>query len=265
MSPTSYQTAPPRKESMPTSRPKTQPVTHDFAPTKYQVSCSFRGSVMNDITPATDTRSRSSQASEIGVSGRVGWNLDGIWMESEDTSSRVPNQTLVTASETGPVTVQGLLDEYLNDPTAHLRSAVTQRNYRQVLRQLTRSGGDRPVRDWTEEDLACFCLRSDLASSSQRTFRTVVSSFFSWAEYRGHVETDPARHLRRLVHPTMNPVRQHHWLSREEVRRVLDTCEDDLMGRRDRVILTIGFYTGLRRSEIAALCWGAIQHRHMSW
>ncbi len=37
------------------------------------------------------------------------------------------------------------------------------------------------------------------------------------------------------------------------VRRLLQTCDDSMLGRRDRALLAIGFAASLRRSELVAL------------
>ena len=160
-------------------------------------------------------------------------------------------------------TIRDLITPFVQDPTANLRTPVSRTNYRQALQQLDSTNPGRDIRRWKEAHLAEHCLRPELASSSQRAVRNVLISFFSWAEYRGHVDLNPSRHLSRIVRPKMNPVRQHHWLSREEVRRVLGTCGPDPMGRRDHIVLMLGFHTGLRRSELAGLRWGHIHERHI--
>jgi site-specific recombinase XerD len=42
-------------------------------------------------------------------------------------------------------------------------------------------------------------------------------------------------------------------LSRDELRKMVATCAEDVHGRRDRVILTLGLSSGLRRAEMVAL------------
>jgi integrase len=42
-------------------------------------------------------------------------------------------------------------------------------------------------------------------------------------------------------------------LSRDELRKMIATCTEDVHGRRDRLILTLGLSSGLRRAEMVAL------------
>jgi integrase len=45
----------------------------------------------------------------------------------------------------------------------------------------------------------------------------------------------------------------HTWLSKAEVKRLLDTCEADVVGQRDRLLLGLLVAAGLRRKEAANL------------
>jgi integrase/recombinase XerD len=49
--------------------------------------------------------------------------------------------------------------------------------------------------------------------------------------------------------------KMHTWLSKAEVKRLLDTCEPDVVGQRDRLLLGLLVAAGLRRSEAANLCF----------
>lgn len=77
----------------------------------------------------------------------------------------------------------------------------------------------------------------------------------------------------RELLPSFNPVRDvarpnvdrstgtTNILSQEETRKVLDAPPaDTLLGKRDRLILSIGFQTGARRAEIAHMTVGAVHH-----
>lgn len=50
-----------------------------------------------------------------------------------------------------------------------------------------------------------------------------------------------------------NGTKPHIWLTHEEVRRLLDTCESGIVGQRDRVLLGLLVAAGLRRQEAANL------------
>jgi integrase len=47
--------------------------------------------------------------------------------------------------------------------------------------------------------------------------------------------------------------KSHIWLSKAEVKRLLDTCEESIRGQRDRLLLGLLVAAGLRREEAAAL------------
>lgn len=154
------------------------------------------------------------------------------------------------------VTIENTLTEFLRDPTNNLNSAATVTSYRSVLRLLSQQSPGRHLDRWSETDLVEFLSQSRLAPSSRRAYRKVVLSFFRWAAWRGYVSADPTLNLKRLVRPRDVPVKHHSWLERGQVRAMFDVCGDDVAGRRDRLVLLLGFHTGLRRSEIAGLRWG---------
>jgi integrase len=53
-----------------------------------------------------------------------------------------------------------------------------------------------------------------------------------------------------------NGTKPHTWLGREEIRLLLDRCEDGIVGQRDRGVLGLLVASGLRRSEAASLRFG---------
>lgn len=52
--------------------------------------------------------------------------------------------------------------------------------------------------------------------------------------------------------------RLNAWLTQDEVRRVLNAVPTDAVGRRDSVVLRLGFTAGLRRQEIVNINWSDI-------
>lgn len=49
------------------------------------------------------------------------------------------------------------------------------------------------------------------------------------------------------------------WLSQVQVKQLIDTCDDSLIGQRDRMVLAILAGAGLRREELAGLHWEQIK------
>jgi integrase len=53
----------------------------------------------------------------------------------------------------------------------------------------------------------------------------------------------------------------HLWLSQAQVRQLSDTCGNDIVGRRDRVVLGLQAAAGLRRDEVCNLRFEDLQRR----
>jgi site-specific recombinase XerC len=53
----------------------------------------------------------------------------------------------------------------------------------------------------------------------------------------------------------------HTWLSQKQVKQLLDVCEPELVGQRDRLLLSILVGAGLRRRELARLTFGDVKHQ----
>lgn len=53
----------------------------------------------------------------------------------------------------------------------------------------------------------------------------------------------------------------HTWLSREQVKALLSSCDDSLQGLRDRVALGLLVGAGLRRAEAASLTFGDVKRQ----
>jgi len=56
----------------------------------------------------------------------------------------------------------------------------------------------------------------------------------------------------------------HTWLDRTQVRALLDICGDDLVGRRDRLVLGLLVGAGLRRRELADLCFDDVKRQPLA-
>lgn len=84
--------------------------------------------------------------------------------------------------------------------------------------------------------------------------RTVLRVFWRWASREGYVKADPSDGLEHL-HFGTGERRPGRWLTREEARSLLDACEHDDQGQRDRTLMLTALLTGLRRSELANLTW----------
>lgn len=137
------------------------------------------------------------------------------------------------------------------DDTPAIRSQKTRRLYRIVLCQFHIHAGQKHVHRYTEQDLASFCTHDQKAPSTVLNRRKALMGFFGWAAMVGHVEHDPARNLRRRVSVSDRTVTEHVWLTKGQLHELLDGADDP----RDRVILHLAAYTGLRVAELSQLDW----------
>ncbi|MCU1498111.1 MAG: xerC [Acidimicrobiales bacterium] len=87
--------------------------------------------------------------------------------------------------------------------------------------------------------------------------RSTLRSFWRWAKRNGYIKTDPSEDLGYLQLGT-GEVRPGRWLTRAEAHQLLDSCEPDEQGQRDRTLILLALLTGLRRTELVSLRWRAL-------
>jgi integrase/recombinase XerD len=139
--------------------------------------------------------------------------------------------------------------------SGRLRTKASRASFRSVLSQLQSRYPNHRVDQFTPRILTEFCLQPGLAPNSIKHRRTILRSFFDWAEYQGLVKSSPAGSLRYSVVPGNHTVRASRWLTEAQVVEAIKACPTDLQGQRDRLILLFGFLMGLRIHEIAGLRW----------
>lgn len=153
------------------------------------------------------------------------------------------------------------INRFLQENTARIRTESSRRHYRIRLRQVEDKLG--PLPDITGQELAGMLAGSTWSPGTIKTMKTVLSAYYRWAIRAGLVTTDPTVWLDDIK-PANVGTRRHTWLEPEQVRAVLDACPADLTGRRDRALLYVGMYTGLRNTEITQLQWSDVDlDRHV--
>jgi len=96
----------------------------------------------------------------------------------------------------------------------------------------------------TADGLTRWLARDGWAPETRRSARSVVRLYFAAAVDRGHVAHSPADHLDRVRVPRALP----RPASNDAFARALRTADD-----RQRLMLVLGAYAGLRAAEIAAV------------
>ena len=89
-----------------------------------------------------------------------------------------------------------------------------------------------------------------IGATTRYLYFTVVRRFLSWLVEEGHLARNPMRAMK----PPARTRTAHRSLGLEQVRTLLEACEDD----RERLIVVVGVHTGLRRAELAALQIGDV-------
>lgn len=162
----------------------------------------------------------------------------------------------------GPFIWPTAAKEFFEANTASVRSPRTVETWSVTYRQLHLMFGKR-VEEYTEADLVQFLSNPRWAPGTATRNRTALRQFFSWYAHVKGVK-DPSSYLNRLVRPGSRGVMEHHWLVKEDVALILKHCgKDDLVGIRDAAALALGFYAGLRLSEIASLTWDRVREDHL--
>lgn len=155
-----------------------------------------------------------------------------------------------------------LAEKWLGSTTYSLN---TRKTYLTCIRLLARRYPAQAVNAFSEQDLILFLTqdakghKTAHSPNSILSERTALKSFFSWCEMEGHVKRDPAIRLDRRVDVKSVGVRTGWWLERHEITRLLAACDDGtVLGMRDKVLVSLGLLTGLRRAELSKLRWGHV-------
>ncbi len=140
--------------------------------------------------------------------------------------------------------------------SGRLRTKASKDGYKAVCRQLQKQFPDTHVGQFTPQMLTDFCVGNGrYAPNTMGIRKTVLQGVFGWAEWKQLIKTNPASSLKYTVPSGKQQVRPGRWLEESTMGDVLRQCGDDLVGRRDRLVLLLGFLMGLRRFELADLRW----------
>jgi site-specific recombinase XerD len=110
---------------------------------------------------------------------------------------------------------------------------------------------------WTPEladAYATWLLARGVRPATARHYLDALLALLRWAVKHGKLPGDP---LAGYEPPEGRPGEVPGYTV-EDIRRMLAVCADDPLGRRDRAILTFGYDTGVRTSELAAMRIGDV-------
>lgn len=139
--------------------------------------------------------------------------------------------------------------------SGRLKTPASVKSYRYVFTQLQDRHPSQPVSRFTKGQLVAFCSEPGKAPGTLKHRRGAVQALFSWLAAYNHIPSNPAGELHVLVSPGTGTVRDGHWYGADVVSRIITSCPDDLVGRRDRVALMFGFMLGLRVQSMRQLTW----------
>lgn len=132
---------------------------------------------------------------------------------------------------------------YAQWQTAAGQAVSTRRLRCGYIRRLAAEVGDSPW-EVRPEQLIAFLAMESWAPETRKSARASIRSFYGWALESGYVGTDPSTRLPRVRIPLTIP------------RPVPDPLVNEVLARaddRDRLMVTLAAFVGLRRSEIATL------------
>lgn len=155
--------------------------------------------------------------------------------------------------------MSAVIDQFMADNTARIRTPDSRATYRNRLRQ-TDHYFDEDLLDLDGPSLVSYLTSQSWAPATVGTARMVLQTFYTWATRQGLVDGAIIAHLADVRLPRKG-VREHKWLAAEEVSSILAACPTDLMGRRDKLVVTLGCMTGLRNREICDLRWDRVDTR----
>lgn len=178
-----------------------------------------------------------------------------IQEENEVLASAKKNDTVLSASH-------ALSSWVVNPYLAAATSDNTRKAYRHDIRHYENWGGKLPA---TPESIVGY-LQAFATSKNSRTLARRIIALKHWHTYQGF--PDPTLHS--IVKKTMVGITRLHGkpkekappLSPEDLQRMVEILHNDgsLMALRDSALLQVGFFGGLRRSEITN-----IQVEHIEW
>lgn len=133
------------------------------------------------------------------------------------------------------------------------RRPATLREYRDKIGRLQKAFPGATVADITTEDLDRWICRTVTNHRSRRQYLTVMHGFFKFVCRTWHLENNPAAGVYLDAGETDQTEVEAYTV--EEVKRIMAAAEKHAQAARIVPMFAIGFFAGLRPSEISGLTW----------
>ncbi len=147
-----------------------------------------------------------------------------------------------------------LTNSELVDLWLHGKSANTVDGYRRYAQRFFTSVGNKPLKDVTLMDFQLWEMSLKSSDNSKRVAVGAIKSLFSFAKELGVISSN----LGILVKPPKPKNRlAERILSEEEVHQVINNA----LNLRDRTIIRLLYFAGLRVSELCTLKWRDLKPR----
>jgi integrase len=157
----------------------------------------------------------------------------------------LPSQAIRKASQTP---LEKHLCDYLADLQAVGRGGQYIYELKNRIRRLMHECLWAQIKDISSDSFLAWRTKQTLAPKTVNEYLISISSLLNWMEKHERIERNPLRHIQK-VQSNGKQTRPRRAFTREEFRRLLAVSQ-----ARRPVYLTAVF-TGLRRSELAALEW----------
>lgn len=139
-----------------------------------------------------------------------------------------------------------LIDRYLESGRFSLRSEGTQRVYRSILGDVTKTAGDLNFKNVTKQDIVKGRVRREAKPFAAASYVSLMKVIFGFAVDNGWIETNPAEGIDNGKPQTDG----HHTWTEEEVSAFQRFYP---LGTSERLAMDILLYTGLRISDATRL------------
>ncbi len=142
------------------------------------------------------------------------------------------------------------LNDYLADLQALGRDDEHMRHVRCRMHRLLEECEWGYCRDVSGDSFQIWRRRQTHSPKTLNEYLATASAFCRWMERHGRIPENPLKHMTKVESRGREPARRA--LTQAEVRRLLEAA-----GSRKLAYL-IPLFTGLRRQEVNALCWGDV-------